>query len=391
MADENPPPEIVFRNALVSRMGDDWVSIASKDDAGKEETVTAKENKARLQDHLKGLLTNFNVIVLAGSGASIDAVSPGIGGPKMPDLWNGIAAWEEFEDIKNGINYSGPENIEDFLSQCHNSLFFVKVEIAEKVRDFIKKAEKKIYESCTAFLKDDPTLSSHEELLDKLTKRKSRFPRPKIFTTNYDLCFESAAARKGLTIIDGFSYSQPRKFNPNFFGFDIVRRAKSPSESNELVEGVIQLFKIHGSADWEVSEQGIRQIKEPHEDRRCLIYPAATKYQHSYNQPYLEMMARFLMSLREPNTTLIVVGFGFNDTHLNAPILAAIQSNPSLSVLVVDPLIKETTEKQTKPSPHFELAKYTMSRVTLLNSTFGQFSNLIPDLKALGWNSEIES
>lgn len=391
MTEKTLPPEIVFRNALVSRSGDDWVPIAVKEDAEDDAKASAKGHRERLQEHLKRLLANYNVIVLAGSGTSIDAVSPGVGGPKMPALWKTIAAWPEFKDIKKQISYTGIENIEDFLSQCHNSLAFVDAATVKVVKVFTKKAEKEIFESCTNFLKTAHSLPAHEELLDKITKRKSRFPRPKLFTTNYDLCFEFAAARRGMTVIDGFSFSQPRKFNPSFFGFDIVRRAHSPSESNELVDGVVHLLKIHGSVDWEVSESGIQQVSEPEEDKRCLIYPATTKYKHSYTQPYLEMMARFLMSLREPNTTLVVVGFGFNDEHLNAPILAAAQSNPSLNLLVVDPSIQDKSDDLFGYAPHIELAKYTASRVTLLNATFGQFTNLIPDLKAFGWESETES
>lgn len=377
---------IRFQNALVSQRDKEWTVIASSVEATDEEKAAVKESKNRLQEHLKALLTNYNVIVLAGSGSSIDAVAAGVGGPKMSELWDTIVTWDGFEDVKTAVRYNGLNNIEDFLSQCHNSLAFLEAASSGIVSEFIKKAEREIFQQCTEFLTGCPPLPSHEEFLDRLTKRKSRFPRPKVFTTNYDLCFECAAARRGLTIIDGFSYSQPRKFNPNFFGYDIVRRAKSPSESNELVEGVLQLFKIHGSVDWEINGSGILQTPNPHEDKRCLIYPAATKYQHSYTQPYLEMMARFLMSVREPNTTLIVVGFGFNDSHLNAPILAAIQSNPSLSLIVVDPSIEDKADDLIGYAPHIEISRYTSSRATLLNATFGQFTALIPDLKGLGWD-----
>lgn len=376
---------IKFRNAQISGKGNNWMPISTSEDAGSEDKTLASENKARLQEHLKGILTNYNVTVLVGSGASLNAVSPGVGGPKMGDLWETISKWSEFENISAKVNYTTGENIEELLSQCHTSLSFLGTDDLADVEKFIEKAEQHIYQACTEFLADEPSLPFHEELLDKLTKRKSRFPRAKIFTTNYDLCFETAAAKKGLTIIDGFSYSQPRRFNPNFFEYDIVRRAKTSSESNELVEGIVQLYKIHGSVDWEVGESGIRQVSVPAKDKRCLIYPAATKYQHSYTQPYLEMMARFLMSLREPNSSLIVVGFGFNDAHLKAPIIAAIQSNPSLNVVVVDPAA-EVASTFSYP----EVAKFSSSRVTLLTATFGQFTEIVPQLKAHSWESDSE-
>ena len=76
-----------------------------------------------------------------------------------------------------------------------------------------------------------------------------------------------------------------------------------------------------------------------------LIYPRATKYEMAFSQPYIEMMGAFQSSLRAPSTTMMVLGFGFNDKHLAEPILAAIKGNLSLNVIVVDPAIEELSAK----------------------------------------------
>lgn len=386
---EEPKPILEFKNNRISQSSD-WTSLRAPEDLegdeAKEAELAAKESKLRLEDHIRGLFTNYNVVVLAGSGASINAVSKDKGGPKMSDLWNAVSEWPEFSNIKGLVKFGESQNIELLLSQCHNAAAFLDQPDKTSVEDFIKKAESEIYKHCTEFLEDASSLPLHEILLERLTKRKSKFPRPKIFTTNYDRCFEFAAARKGLTVIDGFSFSQPRTFDPNYFGYDIVRRAQSSSESNELVDGVIQLLKIHGSVDWAISKNGISQVAKPSEDERCLIYPASTKYQHSYTQPYLELMARFLMALREPNTALITIGFGFNDDHLTAPILSAVRSNPSLNMLVVDPFAKPNATDVFATKVWNDLNIATASKVTLLNADFGEFVKLIPDLKALGHN-----
>lgn len=60
-----------------------------------------------------------------------------------------------------------------------------------------------------------------------------------------------------------------------------------------------------------------------------MIFPAKGKYQQSYIQPHLELIAKFLQGLRDPNICLITSGFGFNDDHLSEPIYAALQSNPA--------------------------------------------------------------
>jgi 5'-deoxynucleotidase YfbR-like HD superfamily hydrolase len=46
------------------------------------------------------------------------------------------------------------------------------------------------------------------------------------------------------------------------------------------------------------------------------------------------MMSRFQQSIWQPNTLLICVGFSFGDKHFKNVIEAAIQSNPSLNLLV---------------------------------------------------------
>ncbi|MDQ8198190.1 SIR2 family protein [Pelagicoccus enzymogenes] len=307
----------------------------------------------------------------------------------MGDLWTAVSTKKNFEAAKRLVKYDQGSNIEDFLSQCVNAAPYLTQAENKIVTDFVAAAETEIHSKCTSFLKGAAQLPHHETFLRKLTRRRSKAPRPKFFTTNYDLCFEQAAARVGLTVIDGFSYSQPRIFNPNHFGYDLVRRAQSSSETNELVEGVIQLYKLHGSVDWEIEEDRVVQTKSPLPGKRCLIYPASTKYQHSYTQPYLELVSKYLTSLREPNTALIIVGFGFNDDHLSAPILSAIQSNPSLNTLIVDPNIQEKDTDGKLNHTHKRLKTFTDSKVTFVNAYFSQFADLIPDLKALSQEHQL--
>jgi hypothetical protein len=77
-----------------------------------------------------------------------------------------------------------------------------------------------------------------------------------IFTTNYDLCFERAAGDLGLVALDGFSFSQPRRFDPGFFDYDIVRRSTASTDGPNYVPGVFQYFKLHGSVDWALNGKG---------------------------------------------------------------------------------------------------------------------------------------
>ena len=162
----------------------------------------------------------------------------------------------------------------------------------------------------------------------KASRRRVRDQRLKVFTTNYDLCFERATSELGGVALDGFSFTAPRRYNPRYFSYDIVRRARIGEDIGHYLEGVYLLYKLHGSVNWERDEEGNVCENESHTpEKACLIYPASGKYQQSFAQPHLESMAQYLSALREPNTCVLVIGFGFNDDHLAEPMLAAAQSS----------------------------------------------------------------
>lgn len=355
--------------------------------------------KNKLHDMLLSSLQMPNVIVLAGSGTSLGEAH----GPSMWDLWNyAINSNPEIdnnpdagkkteiaEKVINLVNYNEKEsgqNIELLLSRCEAYLEFSS---SKDVANFITDCKKIIIEKCSNFI-SDKNLISHQTFLHRLSKRRVSDSRLKIFTTNYDLCFETAAASLGLIVLDGFSFNQPRRFDPRFFGYDIVRRSQLNEEQDNYLEGVFHLLKIHGSVNWIHGMDGIIQEKlNPNPDEACLIYPASAKYKQSYQEPHLEIITQFLKGLRTPNTCLMIVGFGFNDDHLSEPIISAIKSNPSMRVIVVSP----TAKTDVKDKKYWKLLYKRASQgddVWLINASFQDFANLIPDLKSLTPAQQLE-
>ncbi len=188
-------------------------------------------------------------------------------------------------------------------------------------------------------------------------------------------------------MLDGFSFTQPRQFDPRFFMYDIVRRPTTGDEVGTPLEGVFHIYKLHGSVNWSrKAENEIEMEPNPAPESACLIYPAKGKYQQSYVQPHLELVSQYFSVLREPNTCLIVAGFGFNDDHLSEPILAAVRTNPHLRLIIVNPsadyLTASPKEKNKYWETLFSLAKQGED-VWLINANFGEFAEMIPDLKSL--------
>ena len=366
-----------------------WIDNLNDDGTDNENFETDIKGK------LKSALQMPNIMVLAGSGTSLGNI---VNGPKMWDLWRACTT-DDMETIANACfteskfnsQIDANQNIEICLSHCE--AYLQVGENVDKTQSFINKCKEIILDKCRFITYKNAQLVGHKEFIRKLARRKSKDPRVKLFTTNYDTCFEDAAGLLGITVIDGFSFSMPRIYDARFFDMDIVRRNTSSSSTNtHYLEGVYQLYKLHGSTNWSrrnTNSYIIEQAENVTAENSCMIFPAKGKYQQSYIQPHLELIARFSQSLREPNTCLIIAGFGFNDDHLSEPILSAILSNPHLKVIIVSPTIESDIEK-----PSSETSKYwgmfkkiaddrKNDEIFFLNCDFQQFSSLIPDLTAL--------
>lgn len=347
------------------------------------------ENKETLSQQLLAAMQMQNIIVLAGCGTSLGTV----GGPSMKTLWNccmkeknnytstatGVA-----QQLKYNISEEEQVNIEEFLSLCEAYLQINDDD--QLVREFLTSCKQKIISACS-YEKNTEAMEGHRTFVHRLSRRRVRDSRLKLFTTNYDTCFEEAASFHGIVVIDGFSFSFPRQYEPRFFDLDIVRRINSASPTDNYLEGVFQLYKLHGSVNWEKQTNGSIIEREATPDNACMIFPAKGKYQQSYIQPHLELMARYLASLRDPNSCLIITGFGFNDDHLAAPIISAIQTNPHLKVIIADYNAKNNVMGENEnASQHWEKLKALHNQgedILFINSTFQEFAKIIPDLRSL--------
>lgn len=355
-----------------------------------EEQRELSQNQQYMNDTLLKSLQLPNLSVFAGSGTSLGEVN----GPSMWDLWKKSMLEEPYADngklkissvaVMDKVKYSELENpnIEHFLSQCDAYLLFNQ---DQAVEDFLNQVKETILQECSSFITlEKSDISCYQRLLQTLARRRVRDPRLKVFTTNYDMCFETAASDLGMMIVDGFSYTRNRKFDGQYFNYDVVKRER---ESHEFVEGIIHLYKLHGSVSWERKDNGIYESASPEPKNAVLIYPAKGKYQQAFIQPHLELLSRFLESLRQPNSCLVVVGFGFNDDHLSEPIISSIKSNPSLRLIIADYKAASNVRVPVKEtSPYWaklaELASQGYD-IHFINGEFSELVSIIPHLRAL--------
>ena len=345
-----------------------------------------REHRDRLMHTLKDLLLADHFMVLCGSGTSLDLntaegkeVDPKVA-PTMADLWKSIKRRIEakeiglFQKILNYVNYTpekGSENVESLLSACLISERFKSTVL---VNEFLDEAEREIASKCR-FPKGHEDLSVHENFLRRVARRPPHLPRTKLFTTNYDLCFEKAAANARFLAMDGFSHSLPQEFDVSFYTYDWVRR-DDRTEKSGFIPNLFHLYKLHGSVDWQRTENSV--IKNPHAERPLLLYPNRDRFEFALEPPFLEIMSRFQFALRQPNTSLLIIGFGFNDMHLSKPILQAIQYNVSLRVTVASQMFDFEMNDHQKSIRR--LVETGDPRLSLIWGEFEDLVRVLPNL-----------
>ena len=87
------------------------------------------------------------------------------------------------------------------------------------------------------------------------------------------------------------------------------------------------------------------------------------------------------MALRQPNTGLLVLGYGCNDKHLNEPIKTALRSNVGLRCALVDPILEHSHDQGVR-GEFKRLIDSGDTRLMLLSTTFEKFVEYVPDLVA---------
>ncbi|MFQ3456234.1 SIR2 family protein [Bradyrhizobium sp. UFLA01-814] len=372
-----------------------------KDDQGR---ISAPGSHNAVEMALHGALNASNLMVLTGAGSSFCARN--VSGPTAPSM---VGLWDAVEAAVTPARLAAviakipsaadlKKNIEKLLTLCKlHSVLFPAGDDAAEITAFIVDAERAILQRVD-FVGQETDLASHRNFVRKLARRSVRKSRARIFTTNYDLCFEGAAREQQFVVTDGFSHSAPQTYDRAHYTYDIVRR-EGESDAPDYIENVFHLYKLHGSIDWRRKGLTIYRSKDASLGEPVLIYPRDSKYQEAFEAPYLDMMGAFQSSLREPDTTLVVSGFGFNDDHIARPVLAALEANMTMRLVVCDVgfladaplegnehLIPLAAPARVSGNAFFDafrrLAEIGDQRITLLNGRFEDLSAALPDLVA---------
>lgn len=176
-------------------------------------------------------------------------------------------------------------------------------------------------------------IESHLEFIDTLFNHAAAgvYERRKavnIFTTNYDTLLEDALALNKVPYWDGFA------------GGAVAHRTQRYGEPAPTNGQRANLIKMHWSIDWFLCEKGyVWRVRDndryPKADRRVLIYPQATKYIATQQDPFSTQFDLFRKSLNSSHSnTLAVCGYSFGDDHINNEIEFALSKEDNKTVLL---------------------------------------------------------
>ena len=159
----------------------------------------------------------------------------------------------------------------------------------------------------------------------RFLRRLSNQLRPRdIFSLNYDTVLEASLDELRLPYVDGFRGANRAWFDAETF--------------DEKGTTAYRIFKLHGSVNWTRDTDGhVRRVhianeypkKEP-----IVIYPSEQKYLQTQYGVYETLLARFRDRLRtaRANNCLVILGYSFNDEHINEAIRDSVQ-NSNLTVI----------------------------------------------------------
>jgi hypothetical protein len=323
-------------------------NIKPEDFSKKEEAVKAK---------ILEFFNMKNVCFLFGAGTSSPAI------PNMAELYDqvevkisGTKYEKYFNEIAQNVNTKeNGKNLEQILGVLYSGRSFFNgfgnkpKSYSEACNNLLKKIEKIIFDSINIKFdkeKQKKVLENYKTFYQKIALRNKDLSRICVFTTNNDLYNERAMDSLNIHYVNGFNGGLTKHFNPAMFNYTYSKRMDISIDKYEPVENMVYLYKIHGSVDWVDKDNGSNNFFSIEEeeaakwsvDKNILIYPTPTKQNKSLGAPYVDLFREFQHRLLSPNTVLFVIGYGFNDEHVNDIIYRSLSTNTTFNLVIINEL-----------------------------------------------------
>jgi len=322
--------------------------------------MSNEETLKLIKQKLFDLFNMKNVHFLFGAGTSAGSI------PTMTEFMKTIESKLEEKSTKSQnfqkLKENNKNNLEDILGILYSKRNY-QLGIQEEDKDtdeLIKIIEETIYKEININLSDithKNAMDIYKNFYQKVTYRNRDLSRVNVFTTNNDLFNERVLDNLNINYNNGFGGGLERFFNPSRFGYTFSKKIENSLEKYEALDNMIYLYKLHGSINW-IEKEGnslfnIQEVNIQHADSKpiesVLIYPNPLKQGKSLTSPYTDIIREFQKKLLLANSVLFIIGYGFNDEHLNNIIYQALSSNSSISIVIFSDCDVKDYSKCIKP------------------------------------------
>ncbi len=229
--------------------------------------------------------------------------------------------------------------------------------IVDKNKDTTLTNYKNFYKNLNSIL-----LRRENSLLTKQTN---------IFTTNIDICSETALEELNIDFNDWFSWRFKPKFNIWNFKKSYFKKSLHYENTSEIP--VFNLIKIHGSVSWKKEwdtialDNNLVWVREVQTNRHTpslfndsydklpIINPTKKKFSQTLFEHYYDLLRIYSNELEKESTVLFVLWFSFADEHIRALTNRVAWANPTLRIYIF---------QYSNPNDKIKSYKNTFSKFT---------------------------
>lgn len=295
---------------------------------------------------LKESLRAKNLAIFIGSGCSTPEIP--MMGVTMTKILSKPENTDILEIVQKYIGANETENfkdIEGLLNWLQNGINFERnrttrenlILIFDKIKEqFIESIPKWGNEKYIKSTTIDTYTKFYKYIFDSRSIENSKLA---IFTTNYDLFNEFALENNNFSYTSGFTTDLKQAFDINQFKYRVVDDTERYKDKWQPVKKEANIYKLHGSINWSQNDHGTL-CQNNTATENIVIYPTMLKHQETAQSPYSELFREFSTVLQKQNTTLIVMGYGFPDEHINNIISQNLQ-NQDFNLIILGDIFED--------------------------------------------------
>ena len=255
-------------------------------------------------------------------------------GSSLPEADNGL--WSQIaEDLQAG------EGLEATLLK-HPPSESLEVWISRNTSELLMPKEREVV---SAVLRGERTLRL-TAFLEKVLKPPAGLP---VLTPNYDRLIEVACEMAGFHVdtaaigIYGGTFDHTRSCMGSCRG--IMKRAKT-TILDHFPRAIV--LKPHGSFDWYRFGNDARRCSLDLDAERLIITPGLNKYRAGYSAPF-DKHRELANDYINRSTHLLIIGYGFNDDHLQTHLVRRIEEG--IPTLILNRSLRSEVKALAEKSP----------------------------------------